>query len=421
MPKKDLIHKYLLHERGYWQEIIHQLNGPLATKAGQFPDFYRHAGNLLIFPAVDGIVTVCFDKEFRFRDPQFDSWLSDAPKDKGPFCSIVESSLSGKLSISQWTQALTGNGIKLIVDGVIPTNVNIKGAFPQFPSPTVHDPVKGTVTPMTLLNFEISGSISDFAFGLKEVSIEELETGRRWRPFLWRQLDIFGEDALKRLTEIDGQLKASRELIAILGAINLGLTEAQFAEKPYTSVIEIMREIIKGFELRLKEEGDHESPLHEYLKENPILLAPDYLDCISHPNLGKELQPDFIITERSDYGPQCILIEIEHAEHKLFTKLGRPTKELTHGLSQIRDWREWLRKNASYAQNSLDLENLHADCRALLIIGRRSNLNKSTAKKLEALTLDMHHQTIVLTYDQLLDRARQWNDNLKEMASLTGK
>jgi len=419
MLHRKLVEKYLLHEKAYWQEIAHQLNGPLSTKAHLFPDFYRYAGNLLIFPAGDGLVAACFDQGFSFGDPHFDKWLSFGEKDKGPSCSIITTSLSKRFSIAQWVQVLTGNGMKFILNDIEPPNVNVKGKFPQFPPITIHDPASGTTTPTTTFRLCVEGSISDFGMSLREATIEEVETGKKWSPFLWRQLAIYGENAIHKLTNIDGTLSASRELNAIIGSINLGL-DPKSSSDPYAEVIKSMSDLIAEFIILLDNERGQEENLHEFLKGNPILLAPDYIGCLSKPSLGSEYKPDFIITQPSDYGEKCTLVEIEHASHDLFTRNNEPRSELNHGLSQIRDWRQWLRQHPSYGQDSLGLPNLHADCQALLIIGKRSKLNPTSQKKLEGLALDTNHLTTVLTYDDVLDRVTQWNENLKEMARLRG-
>jgi len=81
----------------------------------------------------------------------------------------------------------------------------------------------------------------------------------------------------------------------------------------------------------------------------------------------------------------------------------------------VSDWRGWLRDNASYAQRTYQIKNLHSESKAYVIIGRRANVAQEHLKFLEAITLDYHHQVEVFTYDDILDRAKQFIANLKEI------
>ena len=71
MIDEESVQKYVSYKTEYWKEIIDELNGPLAPKKNSFPDFYKNAGNLLIFPAEDGLVSACFDYDFKFDEDQY--------------------------------------------------------------------------------------------------------------------------------------------------------------------------------------------------------------------------------------------------------------------------------------------------------------------------------------------------------------
>jgi hypothetical protein len=416
MTQDQLIKNYLTHEKAYWKELIEQLKGPLSSKAAFFPEFYKDAGNLLIFPAKDGLVSVCFDKEFRFKENKFNNWLQKSSEYSGPFASIVNCNLSNKLSFTQWVQILSGNGIKLIIDGKTPNNISTSGSFPVFPSILELNPELNTQNVVTLMNIDIKkDSLLNFGLALREVSIEDIDTRNILKPFLWRQIDIFGIKALENINTSDAKLKASRELNSVLAGLNLGIDKDILSTSPFSPVIVKLESIIKQFESLLSLSGEKESNIQDFLSKNPILISPDYLKILPQASLGSEYKTDFIIVRPSDYGEQCILVEIENASHNLFNKNGDLSAILRHSLKQVSDWRSWLRDNATYAQRVHNIQNLHSDCKAYVIIGRRSKVSNKHVKNIESITLDHHHQTELLTYDDILDKARQFVINLKEI------
>ena len=286
----------------------------------------------------------------------------------------------------------------------------------DFPRLTVHDPVKKENNPFTLFTLSADKkNPSSFGLSLRNIVMTEVDTGKIIYPFKWKSLDIYSNKGIKLLTQKDAKLEASRELNGVLGGLNLGLTKEEMNQNPTYLVIEKMEELIAEFQQRLHEQTNRERPLHLFLRDNPILLAPDHIKCLYQPKFGEKYIPDFILVQASDYGDKCTLIEIERADHKLFTKNGDQTAELNHAMTQIDEWRSWLGLNARYGQDNLNLKNLHSECQAMVIIGRKSQLNQTTKKKFERLTLKSHHQTEILTYDDLLERSKQWVYNLKNL------
>ena len=269
---------------------------------------------------------------------------------------------------------------------------------------------------VTLLNIDTKkDSFLNIGLSLRDISIKEINTAKILKPFLWRQIDIYGSSALENINTSDAKLKASRELNSVLAGLNLGINKDILSTSPFSPVIEKIEAIIKQFESLLSLSGEKESNIQDFLNKNPILVTPDYLKIIPQASLGSEYKTDFIIVRPSDYGEQCILVEIENSSHRLFTKNGDLTAILRHSLKQVSDWRNWLRDNATYAQRVHNIQNLHSDCKAYVIIGRRSRVSKEHAKNIESVTLDHHHQTELLTYDDILDKARQFVTNLKEI------
>lgn len=415
--QKKLVDKFLAYEKNYWNEIINQLKGPLIDKIDLFPSYYQNAGNLLIFPAKDGLVAITFAKGFKFEDSKFNKLLQDSEIFKGPFASIVSTSLDDKLSFTQWVQILTGNIIKISIDSVPPKNLNIGGTvFPKFPSLITADPKTGLQKQTTLFNLDVKKKLLlDLGISLRNVTIEELDSGKKLSPFLWRQIDIYGEQALNRLIVSDARLRASREIIGILAGLNMGLRTKDMSSSPVNPVIQNLQKIVNEFEALLEINGGVESEIQKFLNTNPILIYPDYIRLIPQAKLGIEYVTDYIFVKPTDFGHSCILVELENASHKLFNQNGDLSAPLRHSIKQVSDWRTWLRSNSNYAKESLNLKNLHSDSKAIIIIGRRKNIEPKHFKFLEALTLDHHYQTEILTYDDLIDKTKQFIDNLKEL------
>lgn len=408
--------RYLKYCSAYWREIVGQTSGPLSEfLAPILPEVYRRSGSLLIFPAKDGIVALCFERGFRAPDPTFQTWLHEGAKEEGPHASIVTCSHSNILTVAQWVQVFTGNSIKIRNTGDAPPANIFVSNFPSFPGVVVSDPSSGVVSPAALLEIN-NTSPGEMGLSLRDISLQEVGKDEIIRPFWWMQMDVFEDGALKKLTAKQGQLQASREILALRAAKNLGLKPKAVASDPISPTIEGLEAVAREFEVLLNSES-LEGPLQSFIKDHPMLLAPDVIRCISQPQFGSEHKPDFLILKP---GPgvqdvECILVEIEPASFEVFTLSGDTTAKVNHALGQVSDWRAWLRSNATYAQQSLEVPNLHSDCRAIVVIGRGNRFTAEQKKRFENLNL-VQQRTEVLTYDDLLIRMRSLIENLRRSA-----
>jgi hypothetical protein len=134
--------------------------------------------------------------------------------------------------------------------------------------------------------------------------------------------------------------------------------------------------------------------------------------------LGDEYRADFVLLGNSPniIGIDVVLVELESPKCKLFTKTGDPTKELSHAMRQIRDWRAWIRNNRRYYLERLGkvFHHLLGHGRGFLgslwgsidnygiVIGRRDELSDEQKEKLRALIQEDGHS--VMTYDTLIER-----------------
>src|SRR5206468_2737614 len=97
---------------------------------------------------------------------------------------------------------------------------------------------------------------------------------------------------------------------------------------------------------------------------------------------------------------EWVLVELERPRHRLFTKAGDPSSELTHALRQIADWRSWVQNNLHFARTLLpDIVPL---CDVAVIIGRRAEVKAEDQDRLEMLQLQTPGLRIT-TFDALLD------------------
>jgi hypothetical protein len=158
----------------------------------------------------------------------------------------------------------------------------------------------------------------------------------------------------------------------------------------------------------------NENDIQKFLKENPLFLI-QHLGgghgrwLIPKQRLGAEFETDFIIGESSSKGFEWQAVELESPKVSMFNKKGDPTKELTHAIRQIQDWRAWLNRNQNYAarpkvEGGLGLTDIASTLPGLVLLGRRSSLNPSTNERRRQMVNDLNID--IHSYDFLVDRAK---------------
>ena len=158
----------------------------------------------------------------------------------------------------------------------------------------------------------------------------------------------------------------------------------------------------------------YESDWQKFFEGIPILLLQHMNGghgrwVIPQKALGGEYRTDFIIGERDSDGFHWQAVELESHNAKCFTKKGDYTRELTHAIKQIEDWRSWISDNIQYARNErnkngLGLTDIVSNIPGLIIIGRRKDLldrNKYKRRDIgNRLNIKIH------TYDWLYEQAK---------------
>jgi hypothetical protein len=126
---------------------------------------------------------------------------------------------------------------------------------------------------------------------------------------------------------------------------------------------------------------------------------------------------DFVYLTKSSATWWCVLVEFERPDAQLFQDASKTVKthsDLTKGLDQIRDWKDYLEANAKAFLDQIDPvrvppERNPVQFRYVLIIGRRSQFEKSAPKLKRYSNLETGNEVSnvrVMTYDAVLSEFR---------------
>lgn len=204
-------------------------------------------------------------------------------------------------------------------------------------------------------------------------------------------------DGIKMLEEIESdQLHTPAEIILIKDVIREELMRRDEAGR----ILASLKSAISDLQTSLESQRRNESRLQQCLTQNPILFGAEYRRLIPKHQLGSDFEMDYALERVNGL---VDLVEIESSTLKLFTLDGNPTKELVHSEQQILDWLSWIERNSPYAR-----EKLPSIQRPIgyIIIGRSSSLSTIGGSKLTQRNAVLRGTLEILTYDDLLDRAR---------------
>jgi Shedu protein SduA, C-terminal len=141
---------------------------------------------------------------------------------------------------------------------------------------------------------------------------------------------------------------------------------------------------------RVIDEAVDEKPIQRYLQEYPYVLTtlmrgPDRFS-IPQVRLGRDLVADFFIADVDSGGIRWVLVELETPNSDMTLKRSNQLDHFARkGLSQIKEWREWLQDNLDQArrpraQNGLGLPDIRPQVDGLLLVGRRHRLSQRASK-----------------------------------------
>ncbi len=158
------------------------------------------------------------------------------------------------------------------------------------------------------------------------------------------------------------------------------------------------------------ETAGREEDIQQVLQTNPTYLI-QHLGgghgrwVIPKQRLGAEYVTDFLIAERHSFGFEWQAVELESPLRPMFNKNGDPSQYLNHAIRQLTDWRSWLKANQSYAarlqsEGGLGLTDIDMNVKGLILIGRRANIDPSTAARRRQMVQDLNVE--IHSYDYLL-------------------
>ena len=174
------------------------------------------------------------------------------------------------------------------------------------------------------------------------------------------------------------------------------------------------------------EDAREEGPLQELFQRRPRILAslvrgPQRF-CIPKKRLGGKYIPDFLLAEVNSNGVRWILVELETPDSPTTLATGNQfDRDARKGVSQIKEWREWLHDNLDEARrpvedSGLGLPDIRSQAEGLVLVGRRERLRPNAAKLRNQLFEDSRIQ--MHTYDWLLEALEgtlkftgPWTDN----------
>lgn len=156
----------------------------------------------------------------------------------------------------------------------------------------------------------------------------------------------------------------------------------------------------------LQLEKANEKYLQDCLSQNPILFGAEYCRVIPQHRLGSEFVVDYALEKVSGV---IDVVEIESSVHKLYTKKGDPSSGLIHAEQQVLDWLNWIETESSYARRNLP--GLQQPV-GYVIIGRSISLTDRDRCRLNRRNATYRGSIVILTYDDLLERAKNLLDML---------
>jgi hypothetical protein len=133
-----------------------------------------------------------------------------------------------------------------------------------------------------------------------------------------------------------------------------------------------------------------ENPVQKFIEEHPqmltALLGGNTRFCLPRPPLGGKYVPDFLISDVNSLGIRWILVELETPESNVTLKdINDLDKHARRGVTQVREWREWLLNNLGMAQrpkrsDGLGLVDIRPGSDGLVLVGRRVRLFENADK-----------------------------------------
>lgn len=164
----------------------------------------------------------------------------------------------------------------------------------------------------------------------------------------------------------------------------------------------------------LLQEATKEEEIQQFLKKHPALLLQSIIGhrgcvCIPKQKLNRKVT-DFLIAWVDSMGFWWLGVELENPRAQMFTERGDLTKELTHAIGQIQDWRIWLSNNGDFARRPIDdggysLIDIEDQLPSFIFMGRRKDQKYHNAPRRRQIYKESG--IAIHPYDWLIDQVRQ--------------
>jgi hypothetical protein len=255
-------------------------------------------------------------------------------------------------------------------------------------------------------------SEKDFDGAITVMASEAVYNGQIIRPDYVR-LDVAATHTLDEElhNEERGQQDAERDVLLSANAYLMGLGELPAGQQQDRVRAELQAAIDGLEELLASDPEEWRLQMYLGLPRNKILLHPHAQTVTPEVKLGTEHRVDFVLELPQQ---RHVLVEIERPRDALYTKDGDPADRHKHGQQQIMDWIEWLDENRDYARKNIPALRTIKEPEYWLIVGLRRNTSEKHQRALTRKNVELH-RIETMTFDDLLDRAKQHLDNLGDL------
>jgi hypothetical protein len=168
-----------------------------------------------------------------------------------------------------------------------------------------------------------------------------------------------------------------------------------------------LHDLICGNLERLIAQDLPERVFQGFLETHPTVLDPAACEVVPRQNLAELWRTDFVVRRLDD---RYIFVEVEKPQDRLFTQYPQPSTALSHALGQVLSWFTWVEDNIAYA-HAHGFPGTHAP-QGIIVIGRKNDMNADQLRMLKMLNDILAPRIVVLTYDDVLENARNVVRNL---------
>lgn len=212
---------------------------------------------------------------------------------------------------------------------------------------------------------------------------------------------IFIQESIKKGEYLSVYEKLASQIASLQSEINKGRLSQQ---KNQISLMEVK---IKEFENLLKKKKIKEKELQKFLYKQYWMFGSHYKSIHKEKLAGMKGRNDFLAEKEAGYYD---IIELKRSEHPLFTsgKFPSMTKELKDAISQMAKYFDYYHKHYLSHKEETKMDILYP--KGIIVIGRRKESEKEILKAHELIL----NRVEILTYDDILERAKQSVKNIKK-------